>query len=112
MRFVGPATLAAVSVLASSVVFGQALSITNYQFVSELSTSGTKSQVTYRADLVNTSGPLGSVTATVITLDPGSIRTIPGQDLLNFSPVPANAHITSKNTFTVVVDKSIPFDLS
>src|SRR4051812_45442695 len=112
MRYARAAITVAVVLLASSAVFGQGFSITNYQFVSEQPITLTKSQITYRADLVNSGGPFGSVTANVLTLNPASVRTIPGQDVLNFSPVPANSQVTSKNTFTVVVDKSVPFDFS
>jgi hypothetical protein len=112
MRYVHAAITIAVALLLSSVVFGQGFSITNYQFVGEQPITVTKSQITYRADLVNSGGPFGTVTANVITLNPSSVRTIPGQDVLNFSPVPANSQVTSKNTFTVVVDKSVPFDFS
>ena len=56
--------LAALPVVAQAQVAG--LSITNYQFVSQQRVTLTASNVTYRADLANTGGPLASVTAPTI----------------------------------------------
>jgi hypothetical protein len=75
MRYVCLAAVAALSVLAPSAAFGQ-LSITNYQFVSQQSATSTKSDFTYRADVVNAGGPLGSVTATLTS--PGSVHCTNG----------------------------------
>src|SRR5438552_3231659 len=100
MRYVCLATVAALGFLAPSAAFGQ-LSLTNYQFVSQQFATTTKSDFTYRADVVNTGGPLGSVTATLTSADPFTVRTVPGQDTLQFAPVPANSHVTSSNTFTI-----------
>src|SRR5450759_2358852 len=111
MRYMFQATVVALSVLVPSVAFGQ-LSITNYQLVSQQSISSTKSNFTYRADLLNTGGALGSVTATVTSVDPFSVRVVPGQDTLQFAPVPANSQVTSSNTFTIQVDQTVPFDFS
>ena len=111
MRYVCLAAVAALSVLAPSTAFGQ-LSITNYQFVSQQSATPTKSDFTYRADVVNAGGPLGSVTATLTSTDPFTVRTVPGQDTLQFAPVPANSQVTSSNTFMILVDRSVPFDFA
>src|SRR5450759_1445133 len=114
MRYMCLAAVAAFSVLAPSAAFGQAssLSITNYQFVSEQRASLTSSDVTYRADVKNTGVALASVTATLTSLDPFSVRTVPRQDTLHFAPVPANSQVTSSNTFTILVDRTVPFDFN
>src|ERR1700736_1855787 len=111
MRCVFLAALSAISVLAPSAAFGQ-LSITNYQLVSVQNVSSTKSNFTYRADLVNNGGALGAVTATVTSLDPFTIRVVAGQDTLQFSPVPANSQVTSSNTFAVQMDTTAQLDPS
>src|SRR3984893_19227062 len=111
MRCVCLAAMAALSVLAPSAAFGQ-LSITNYQLVSVQSVSSTKSNFTYRADLVNTGGALGAVSATVTSLDPFTVRVVAGQDTLQFSPVPANSQVTSSNTFAVQMDNAAVLDPS
>jgi hypothetical protein len=89
----------------------QGLSITNYQFVSEQRISFSQSDVTYRASLVNTGGARGAVTATVTSLVP-SVQVVQGQGNLHFSPVPANSTVNSTDTFTILVDRSVPFDFS
>ena len=53
----------------------------------------------------------GSVTATLTGLDPFNIRVAPGQGTLNFTPVPANSQVTSTNTFTIIVDPTVPLEL-
>ena len=112
MRYVSAASLAALSMLAPALLMGQGLSITNYQFVSQQVVNSTQTRVTYRADLVNPSGPLGSVTATVSSTNIFSVRTVPGQDVLTFSPVPANSELTSSGTFTILVSNTQPFSFS
>jgi len=100
--------------LFGTLAFGQAqsLSIGNYQVVSEQSITQTQSNVTYRADLMNTGTVPAIVTATVTSLNPYSVRTNPGQDTLRFPPVLANGQVTSTNTFTVLIDHSVPFSFS
>ncbi|MDQ2947458.1 MAG: PKD domain-containing protein, partial [Acidobacteriota bacterium] len=95
-----------------ALVTPSALAITNYRLVSNQAAAGKQSALTYRADLINPGGELGSVTATLTSLDPFSVRVQPGQDVLNFAPVPANSQITSSNTFTILTDASVPFDFS
>src|SRR5579884_1451606 len=116
MRYVCQAAAAMVALLfpLSFEAHGQGvqgLSITNYQFVSEQRWSQTQSYVTYRADLVNTGVARDAVTATVSSSSP-SIQTVPGQTNLHFSPVPANSRVTSSNTFTILVDRTVPFSFS
>jgi hypothetical protein len=86
--------------------------IVNYQIVSITPAAGTLSNVTYRADVVNCGRALASVTGTVHTLDPFTVRIVPGQDMLNFAPVPANSQVTSNNTFTVLMNAAQPLDPS
>lgn len=106
-------TMAAVSGLFPSVVLGQgapsSLSIKNYQYVSEQRISQSVSYVSYRADLVNTGPAIMAVTATVSSLA-SNIQVVPGQGNLHFAPVPANATVTSLDSFTILVDRTIAFD--
>ncbi len=104
----------AVSLLTSSVILAQGsvqnLSITNYRYVSELFYSETQSYVEYSADLVNTGPALESVTATLTSLNPVSFVPVVNQDFLFFSPVPANSTVVGTRTFTMLVDRTVPFD--
>src|SRR5947209_6981736 len=110
MRYVSSfaAAFAAVAILGPSTAFGATLSITNYQYVSEVRFSRTQSYVTYAADLVNTGAALPSLTATLTSLDP-SIQTVPGQSALHFAAVPANSQMPATNTFTILVDRTVAF---
>src|SRR5947209_6852217 len=107
MAYGRSAILVALGILSSSAVFGQ-FSITNYQVVSDQSVTATKSNVTYRADLVNSGPAVSAVTATVTSQDPFSVRILPGLDTLQFAPVPANSQVPSNNTFTIQIDHSVP----
>jgi hypothetical protein len=89
-----------------------ALTITHYQLVSEQAAAGTQAYLTYRADLVNPLGAVSGATATLTSLDPFTVRVVPGQGILNFSPVPANSQVTSSNTFTVIANPSAPLNFS
>ncbi len=88
------------------------MGIANYQLVAKQPAAGTQSALTYRADLINPGRALGSVSATLTSLDPFSVRVYPGQDVLNFAPVSAGSQVRSSNTFTVLTDASVPFDFS
>ncbi len=111
MRYVCPAAIAAFLMVAASLSSAQNLSITNYQFVSEQRVTRTQSNVTYRADMINRGPAVASVTASLTTAAVG-VQAIPGQTTLTFSPVPANALVASNNSFTILVDRSIPFDFA
>ena len=93
-------------------VFGQTLSITNYQFVSSQTITTSLAFVTYKADIVNKGNPIAAVLATATTLNPSSFTMAAGQDTLKFAPVPANTPVTSSNTFTIRVDRTVPFDFA
>ena len=86
--------------------------IVNYALVSNQATPGARSYMTYQGYLVNPGPALGSVTATVTSLDPFSIRVLPGHDTLNFTTVPAHSEVVSTNTFTILADDTVPFDSS
>ena len=88
------------------------LSITDYEFVSQQQVTPTQRSVTYHATLLNTGGPLASVTATVDSLNPFSVRIVPGQDTLTFFSILANSKTTSIGTFTVLINNMQPFDFS
>ena len=68
--------------------------------------------VANRADLINPGVALGSLTATLTSLDPFTVRVVPGQGSLTFAPVPANGQVTSNNTFTILTDTAIPLDFT
>lgn len=95
----------------SSALAADTLSIGNYQFIDSQRVTLTKYNVTYSASLINTGGALTAVTATLTTSDP-SVQVVPNRDTLNFAPVPANSQVASSNTFTILVDRSVPFDFS
>jgi hypothetical protein len=86
--------------------------VANYELVSKQATAGTQSYITYRGYLVNPGPGLASVTATLATLDPFSVRVLPGLGTLNFAPVPTHAYVASTNTFTILADPTVPFDSS
>ena len=70
----------------------------------------------YTAVLNNTGGALPGVTATLTSLA-SNVTIVPGQGTLEFSPVPsgtpsAPSQVTSTNTFTIIVDRSLPFSFS
>ena len=111
MRYVCPAAVLAFSILAPSAFSGQ-LSVVNYQVVSQTPAAGTKYAVTYQADLQNSGTALDSVKAVGASNNPFTFRMFPGADVLNFAPVPANGQTTSTNTFTILVDPSVPFSFS
>src|ERR1035441_2528172 len=91
---------------------GPTMSITNYQFVSSQQVTMTLSNVTYRADIVNKGNPEATVSATATSLNPSSFTMVSGQDTLSFASVPANTPVTSSNTFTLRVNRSVPFDFA
>ncbi len=105
--------LLALFLLVCLVGFGQssALNLTNFQVVSQTGTAAS-STVTYRADLVNPGPALPGVAAVISSLDPFSVRVMPGQDTLQFAPVPASGRVTSSNTFTILVTGNKLFDSS
>jgi hypothetical protein len=90
---------------------GPTLSISNYQFVSEQRFSQSESYVTYRAELQNTGTARTAVTASASSSTP-AVQVVPGQGTIHFSPVPANGRVLSSDTFTILVDRTIPFDFA
>ena len=92
-----------VSINVKPLSTGGGLAIANYRLVSQQAAAGTQSYMTYSADLINPGAAQSLVTATLISLDPFSIRVVPGQGTLLFAPVPANSLVPSINTFTILV---------
>jgi len=87
------------------------LVIVNYSLVSQVASTGTRSYMTYRADMLNTGmTPLGPVIARLTSLD--STVEVVGQGELNFAPMPDNSQVASSNTFTILTDRSVPLDFS
>jgi hypothetical protein len=118
MRYVFSATAAVIAfkLLAPSIAFGQAglsdLSITNYQLVGdEQRVTRTQFYVTYRADLVNRGVAPLAATATVTSLAP-TVVVVAGQGTLHFPVAQPNGQVTSLDTFTLLVDRSVPFDFA
>ena len=116
MRIV-PSTIAAFAaftmLFVPSVASAQGtLAITNYQFVSEQRSTRTEWFVTYRADVVNTGLPRTGLTATVSSLTPATVKVVAGQNTLHFGSVPTGTPVTSTDTFTILVDRSFPFEFA
>ena len=86
----------------------EGLSIGNYQFISEQRITRSESFVTYRADLVNLGPARGVLTATVSS-KVVSTKVAAGAGTLQFGSVAANSETTSLNTFTLRVDRTVPF---
>lgn len=100
--------------IAPSVMMAQGaagLSIENYQFQSEQRLTRTQWFVTYKADLVNTGAARSAVVANLSSLVP-SVKTVDGQSTLHFPAVPANGRVTSTDSFTILVDRSVTFDFA
>ena len=112
MRYVYAASVAILSTLFPAMLHGQGLSITNYQFVSQQTVNSSQVRVTYRADLVNSGGPYGSVTATVSSTNVFAVRTVPGSDTLTWVPVAGHSQTTSSGTFTILVNTAQTFSFS
>ena len=116
MRYVRPATMVALSILVPVLMSGQTITtqgmaITNYQVVSSQAVTRTTASYTFQADLVNPGGAMPAASAT-LGVSTQSIQMVSGQNQLHFSPVPANSQVRSSNTFTVVIDRTVPFSYS
>src|SRR5580700_7452722 len=107
MRNVSPAKLVALSILASTAMFGQ-FTISNYQQVSQ-SVGSSTTTFTFTAQVTNTGVAVGGVTATASSLDPYNLRIVPGEGTLIFGPVATNGSATSTNTFSVLVPNAVGF---
>ncbi len=119
MRYVCPAAASLLAIILfapAKPVLGQAtssgLSIdTNYTFVGQARYTRNQWYVTYRAELMNSGSAVPSVVARVKSLAP-NVATVPGQDTVHFGPVPANGTVSSADTFTILVDRTVPFSWS
>ncbi len=114
MRYVCSAAAAVIAfvISAPSIALAQSgspeLSITSYQFVNEQRVTRTQWYITYRADILNRSTSPLAVTATVTSLTP-AVEVVTGQGTLHFLTVAPNGQVTSVDTFTLLVDRSVPF---
>lgn len=110
MRYVCLAGFA-LSGLTLSSALGQGsstgLTILNYQPVGVEKASGALSDVTYRADILN-SGPARTSVLATLTSKVASIQVV--QPLLRFGSVQASGRATSTSTFTIRLDRSAPLD--
>ncbi|MBV8820155.1 MAG: hypothetical protein JO022_17475, partial [Acidobacteriaceae bacterium] len=117
MRYVcaSVAALMALTAFAPSGVLGQSapagLSIGNYHLVGQERATLTKWWLTYTADLTDNGAALTSATASLTSLV-SSVTVEPGQGMLQFGAVTPGGHVTSSNTFTILVDRSVPFDFA
>jgi hypothetical protein len=89
---------------------GAGLTINKYTLVGEERLSRSEWYVTYRAELTNNGAARSGVTAVVTSLCP-TVRVVPGQGIIHFGPVASNGSATSIDTFTLLVDRSILFNL-
>lgn len=104
--------IAAVALGFTSLLSADSLSVTNFQFVTAQRLTLTQDKVTYSASLMNSgSSATAAVTAKISSLAP-KVSVVAGQDTLNFPPAPANGQVASSNTFTIIVDRTVPFDFS
>ncbi len=121
MRYVSSAAAIATALLISisQPVFGQGsntFSIVSFMETGEVRVDRTHFYVTSTAVLQNVGPALNGVTATATSLV-STIQVVAGQGTLHFAPVPAGTgsapgQVTSSNTFTLLVDRSVPFDWS
>jgi hypothetical protein len=104
---------ALMSAVLAAAGFAQQQSITNYKvFQSGLAPGQTNwYQYIYGADLLNTGPALTSATAT-LSVSVSNIQIVAGQNTLNFGPVSASGQVTSKNQFTILVNRSVQFKLT
>ena len=106
--------LSAVLILVNSPLLAQDAAsspIVNYKIVSERHAGTTQWYVTYRAELKNDVQSNSSLSATLTSNAP-SVKVLPGQGKLHFGKSPAGAPASSRNTFTLLVDRSVPFSFS
>ena len=117
MRYAKGAALAlAILALSPSPSFGQSglsnLTIapnnSSYQLVSSRRFSLTQFYYTYRAVLTNSGPAITGVTATVTSNTPG-VLVVAGQGTVHFDSVPANGQVTSTDTFTLLVNRTVAF---
>ena len=80
----------------------------SYQLVSSTRFSLTQFYYTYRAVLSNSGPAITGVTATVTSTTPG-VLVVAGQGTVHFDPVPANGQVTSTDTFTILVNRTVAF---
>jgi hypothetical protein len=115
MRYVSlAAVVATLTVLTPGAAFGQVdqnkLTVTNYKLVNEIHVDRTHDQLTYKADLINSGPALPSLTGIGTSYVASIVLQPPGN--LNFPPTsPSNPQVTSLNTFTIVVDRTLNTDL-
>lgn len=99
----------------ASPIFGQgaapSLSITNYRLVSERRLTPTQSELTFRADLASPS-TRNAVRARLRNSNAPGVRVLPGRDALLFKPARPENPVASDNTFTLLVDPTVPLDVS
>ena len=108
------AVLSAILILVNSPVLAQEAAsspIMNYKLISERHAGTSQWYVTYRAELKNDIQPNSSLAATVTSTAP-SVKVLPGQGKLHFGRSPAGAQASSRDTFTLLVDRSVPFSFS
>jgi hypothetical protein len=111
MRYTRSAALIAFTLLGSFRLAGQDLTLTNYQRIDQSKLTATQWATVYSADLVNHGSALATVKATVTSLSP-NVVVMPGQDTLVFPSSPANSQVPSSNTFTILLDRTVAFDVS
>ncbi len=87
------------------------LSIVGYDLVTETRVTRSQWYATYKAKLLNNGPAVTAVTASVTSPTP-SVQISPGQGTVHFGAVGSNAQVTSNDTFTILVDRSFPFDLN
>src|ERR1035441_412342 len=111
MRHVYSAAAAVIGFLTlfPSTAMAQAgLSIPNLQLQNQTRATLTQWYVTYTADLLN-QGPVPITVSATVTSTVPTVQVVAGQGTLHFPPAPVGGQVTSLNTFTILVDRSVPF---
>jgi PKD domain-containing protein/K319-like protein len=116
MRFVCLSTVIVSCIQFSAPMFGQgpvtSLSVTNYRVVSERRLTPTQSELTFRADLVSQDATRTAVRAKLKNANALGVHSIPGRDALLFRPARPGRPVASDNTFTLLVNPTVPLDVS
>ncbi len=91
----------------ATVVGADDIEIANYALVSSLRVSRTEFEYTYAADVANWQDQAIEITASLSSTSP---HTVVVEGALEFGSVPAGATRHSVDTFTIRLDRQVPFD--
>jgi hypothetical protein len=87
------------------------LTVAQYALVNSTRYNRDQWYFTYTASLVNAGPVTPAITATV-TSTATNIQVVAGQGTLHFPPAQPNGVVSSVDSFTILVDRTVPFDVS